>query len=184
VKNAPLPDTRYLCERIRTVPDWPEPGVQFRDITPLLQDPRAFRILVDAFVLRYMEDRIDVVAGIDARGFILGAVVAHQLNRGFVPVRKKGKLPFTTVSEEYELEYGNATVEIHTDAIRAGDRVLLIDDLIATGGTMMAGVRLIQRLGGEIAEVAAVVDLPELGGSALLKAAGMHVFTVCDFEGH
>ncbi len=103
MNHAPLPDTGYLKARIRTVPDWPEPGVQFRDITPLLQDPRAFRVLVDAFVLHYMEDRIDVVAGIDARGFILGAVVAHQLNKGFVPVRKKGKLPFSTVSEEYVL---------------------------------------------------------------------------------
>lgn len=184
MNQAPLPDTGYLKARIRTVPDWPEPGVQFRDITPLLQDPRAFRVLVDAFVLRYMEDRIDVVAGIDARGFILGAVVAHQLNKGFVPVRKKGKLPFSTVSEEYELEYGNATVEIHTDAIKPGDRVLLIDDLIATGGTMMAGARLIQRLGGTIAEAAAIVDLPELGGSKLLKAAGLSIFTVCEFEGH
>ncbi|WP_150429893.1 adenine phosphoribosyltransferase [Dechloromonas sp. CZR5] len=184
MNQAPLPDTGYLKARIRTVPDWPEPGVQFRDITPLLQDPRAFRVLVDAFVLRYMEDRIDVVAGIDARGFILGAVVAHQLNKGFVPVRKKGKLPFSTVSEEYELEYGNAIVEIHTDAIKPGDRVLLIDDLIATGGTMMAGARLIQRLGGTIAEAAAIVDLPELGGSKLLKAAGLPIFTVCEFEGH
>ncbi|MBL8403114.1 MAG: adenine phosphoribosyltransferase [Dechloromonas sp.] len=184
MNQAPLPDTGYLKARIRTVPDWPEPGVQFRDITPLLQDPRAFRVLVDAFVLRYMEDRIDVVAGIDARGFILGAVVAHQLNKGFVPVRKKGKLPFSTVSEEYELEYGNATVEIHTDAIKPGDRVLLIDDLIATGGTMMAGARLIQRLGGTIAEAAAIVDLPELGGSKLLRAAGLPIFTVCEFEGH
>ena len=184
MNQAPLPDTGYLKARIRTVPDWPEPGVQFRDITPLLQDPRAFRVLVDAFVLRYMEDRIDVVAGIDARGFILGAVVAHQLNKGFVPVRKKGKLPFSTVSEEYELEYGNATVEIHTDAIKPGDRVLLIDDLIATGGTMMAGARLMQRLGGTIAEAAAIVDLPELGGSKLLKAAGLPIFTVCEFEGH
>ena len=184
MNRAPLPDTGYLKARIRTVPDWPEPGVQFRDITPLLQDPRAFRVLVDAFVLRYMEEQIDIVAGIDARGFILGAVVAHQLNKGFVPVRKKGKLPFSTVSEEYELEYGNAAVEIHTDAIKAGDRVLLIDDLVATGGTMMAGARLIQRLGGVIVETAAIVDLPELGGSRLLKAAGLPVFTVCEFEGH
>ncbi len=184
MNNAPLPDTGYLKARIRTVPDWPEAGVQFRDITPLLQDPRAFRILVDAFVLRYMEERIDVVAGIDARGFILGAVVAHQLNKGFVPVRKKGKLPFATVSEEYELEYGSATVEIHTDAIHPGNRVLLLDDLIATGGTMLAGARLIQRLGGKIVEAAAIVDLPELGGSALIKAAGLPVFTVCEFEGH
>lgn len=178
-----LPDTRYLRDHIRTVPDWPEPGVQFRDITPLLQDPRTFRVLVDTFVLRYMNEGIDIVAGIDARGFILGSVVAHQLNKGFIPIRKKGKLPFTTVSEEYELEYGSATVEIHTDAIKPGERVLVIDDLIATGGTMMAGTRLIKRLGGTIVEVAAIIDLPELGGSKLLKAEGLNVFTACSFEG-
>ncbi|MGA9393877.1 MAG: adenine phosphoribosyltransferase, partial [Azonexus sp.] len=122
----PLFDTAFLRQRIRTVVDWPAPGIRFRDITPLLLDPRAFRLLVEAFVLRYMNAEIDLVAGIDARGFILGSVVAHQLNRGFIPVRKKGKLPFTTFAEEYELEYGNATVEIHTDAATAGQRVLLI----------------------------------------------------------
>lgn len=132
---------QYLRDHIRTVPDWPTPGVQFRDITPLLQDAKVFRILIDAFVHRYMDPtmRPDVVAGLDARGFILGAVIAYELNVGFVPVRKKGKLPFTTVEETYELEYGSATVELHTDAVKPGDRVLLIDDLIATGGTMMAG---------------------------------------------
>lgn len=182
--TTPLLDMDFLRRRIRTVPDWPEPGVQFRDITPLLQDPKAFRLLVDAFVLRYMDAGIDVVAGVDARGFILGSVVAHQLNRGFIPVRKKGKLPFTTVSEEYELEYGNATVELHTDAVKAGDRVLLIDDLIATGGTMMAAARLLQRLGAVVVEAAAIVDLPELGGSRLLRQSGLSIFTVCDFEGH
>ena len=176
----------YLRQHIRTVPDWPAPGVQFRDITPLLQDPKVFRVLIDAFVHRYMDRalRPDVVAGLDARGFILGSVVAYELGVGFVPIRKKGKLPFTTVCEEYELEYGNATVEMHVDAIKPGDRVLLIDDLIATGGTMMAGARLIQRLGGQIVEAAAIVDLPELGGSVLLKEAGLPVFTVCEFEGH
>ncbi|WP_153129823.1 adenine phosphoribosyltransferase [Dechloromonas hortensis] len=180
----PLFDTAFLRQRIRTVADWPSPGIQFRDITPLLQDPRAFRLLVEAFVLRYMNAGIDLVAGIDARGFILGSVVAHQLNRGFIPVRKKGKLPFATVAEEYELEYGNATVEIHTDAVAAGQRVLLIDDLIATGGTMMAAARLLQRLEATVVEAAAIVDLPELGGSKLLKEAGLPVFTVCDFAGH
>ena len=135
----PLSVNEYLRQHIRTVPDWPAPGVQFRDITPLLQDPKVFRVLIDAFVHRYMDKalRPDVVAGLDARGFILGAVVAYELNVGFVPIRKKGKLPFTTVEETYELEYGSATVELHTDAVKAGDRVLLIDDLIATGGTMM-----------------------------------------------
>lgn len=182
--GSPQLDAGFLKSRIRTVPDWPEPGVQFRDITPLLQDPKAFRLLVDAFVLRYMDAGIDVVAGVDARGFILGSVVAHQLNRGFVPVRKKGKLPFSTVCEEYELEYGNATVELHTDAVKAGDRVLLIDDLIATGGTMMAASRLLQRLGATVVEAAAIVDLPELGGSRLLRDSGLAIFTVCDFAGH
>ncbi|MBL8509895.1 MAG: adenine phosphoribosyltransferase, partial [Chitinimonas sp.] len=130
-----LIDPSYIRDRIRTVPDWPQAGVQFRDITPLLQDPKTFRVLVDCFVHRYMDHDIDVVAGVDARGFILGAVIAYELNRGFVPVRKKGKLPFTTVAEEYELEYGSATVELHSDAITPGQRVLLIDDLVATGGT-------------------------------------------------
>ena len=161
----------YLREHIRTVPDWPAPGVQFRDITPLLQDPKVFRVLIDAFVHRYMDQRPDVVAGLDARGFILGAVVAYELNVGFVPIRKKGKLPYTTVEETYELEYGSATVELHTDAVKAGDRVLLIDDLIATGGTMMAGKKLLEKLGATVMEGAAIVDLPELGGSARLQAA-------------
>lgn len=178
--------SHYLRDHIRTVPDWPAPGVQFRDITPLLQEAKVFRVLIDAFVHRYMDPamRPDVVAGLDARGFILGAVVAYELNVGFVPIRKKGKLPFTTVEETYELEYGSATVELHTDAVKPGHRVLLIDDLIATGGTMLAAARLLQRLDATVVEAAAIVDLPELGGSALLKAAGIAVFTVCDFSGH
>ena len=152
----------YLRDHIRTVPDWPAPGVQFRDITPLLQNPRVFRVLIDQFVHRYMapELRPDVVAGIDARGFILGAVIA------------------------YELEYGSATVEIHTDAVQADSRVLLIDDLIATGGTMMAGKRLLEKLGARVIEGAAIVDLPELGGSAALRATGLPLFTLVDYAGH
>ena len=177
---------QYLRDHIRTVPDWPAPGVQFRDITPLLQDAKVFRVLIDAFVHRYMDTamRPQVVAGLDARGFILGAVVAYELNVGFVPIRKKGKLPFTTVEETYELEYGSATVELHTDAVKAGNRVLLIDDLIATGGTMMAGKRLLEKLGASVMEGAAIVDLPELGGSVKLKAAGLPLFTLIDFSGH
>lgn len=177
---------QYLRNHIRTVPDWPAPGVQFRDITPLLQDAKVFRVLIDAFVHRYMDPQMrpDVVAGLDARGFILGAVVAYELNVGFVPIRKKGKLPFTTVEETYELEYGSATVELHTDAVKSGDRVLLIDDLIATGGTMMAGKKLLEKLGAAVMEGAAIVDLPELGGSARLKAAGLSLFTLVDFSGH
>ena len=184
--TAPLAITDYLRQHIRTVPDWPAPGVQFRDITPLLQDPRVFRVLIDAFVHRYMapELRPDVVAGLDARGFILGSVVAYELNVGFVPIRKKGKLPFKTVEETYELEYGSATVELHTDAVHAVQRVLLIDDLIATGGTMMAGWRLLEKLGATVTEGAAIVDLPELGGSSRLRSAGLPLFTLVDFAGH
>jgi len=178
--------TQYLRDHIRTVPDWPAPGVQFRDITPLLQDAKVFRVLIDAFVHRYMgaDMRPDVVAGLDARGFILGAVVAYELNVGFVPIRKKGKLPFTTVEETYELEYGSATVELHTDAVKPGHRVLLIDDLIATGGTMMAGRKLLERLGAQVMEGAAIVDLPELGGSRKIRASGLPLFTLVDFAGH
>lgn len=186
-----MPDTlhlhvsSFLREHIRTVPDWPSPGVQFRDITPLLQDPRVFRVLIDAFVHRYMAPglRPDVVAGLDARGFIIGSVVAYELNVGFVPIRKKGKLPFTTVEETYELEYGSATVELHTDAVQPGQRVLLIDDLIATGGTMLAGVKLLERLGARIMECAVIVDLPELGGSAKVRQGGHALMTLLEFSG-
>jgi adenine phosphoribosyltransferase len=177
-------DPNYIRDRIRTVPDWPQPGVMFRDITPLLQDPRTLRVLVDLFVHRYMGRDLDLVAGIDARGFILGAIVAYELNLGFVPIRKKGKLPFDTVEESYELEYGSAAVELHTDACGPGDRVLLIDDLIATGGTMMAGKRLIERLGAVVVEGAVIVDLPELGGSRRLREAGLVLHTLVDYDGH
>lgn len=178
--------TDYLRRHIRTVPDWPSPGVQFRDITPLLQNPRVFRVLIDAFVHRYMEPglRPDVVAGLDARGFIIGSVIAYELAVGFVPIRKKGKLPYTTVEETYELEYGSATVELHTDAVKPGDCVLLVDDLIATGGTMMAGKKLLEKLGAQVIEGAAIVDLPELGGSVRLHEAGLPLFTLIDFAGH
>jgi adenine phosphoribosyltransferase len=173
-----------IRQTIRTVPDWPEPGVMFRDITPLLAKPRVFRVLVDQFVHRYFDARPDAIAGIDARGFIIGAVVAYELNLGVVPIRKKGKLPYATVAETYELEYGNATVEMHTDAVAPGARVVLIDDLIATGGTMMAGKRLLERLGASVIEGAAIVDLPELGGSRRLREAGLSVYTLVDFGGH
>jgi adenine phosphoribosyltransferase len=183
---AHLTVSQYLRSHIRTVPDWPAPGVQFRDITPLLQNPKVFRVLIDAFVHRYMDPslRPDVVAGLDARGFIVGAVIAYELNVGFVPIRKKGKLPFSTVQETYELEYGSATVELHTDAVQAGQKVLLIDDLIATGGTMMAGRKLLEKLGAQVMEGAAIVDLPELGGSAKLRGSGLPLFTLIDFSGH
>lgn len=177
-------DTDYIRRHIRTVSDWPEPGVQFRDITPLLQNARTLRVMMDLFVHRYMGAKLDVVAGIDARGFIIGAILAHELNLGFVPIRKQGKLPFETITEQYELEYGSASVEIHADACAPGDRVLLIDDLIATGGTMMAGRKLIERLGGHVVEGAAIVDLPDLGGSARLRGAGLAVYAMVEFTGH
>ncbi len=176
--------TAYLRARIRTVADWPQPGVRFRDITPLLLDPRAMRVLVDQFVWRYMDGalRPDLVAGIDARGFILGSVLAFELGVGFIPVRKQGKLPFDTVAESYSLEYGSATVEVHTDALRAGQRVLLVDDLIATGGTMLAAYRLLHKLGAQVVEGAAIVDLPDLGGAAALRTQGLPVFSLMAFH--
>jgi len=173
---------QYIRETIRTVPDWPKAGVMFRDITPVLQDPQAFRVLIDLFVYRYMRQRLDLVAGIDARGFIIGAVLAYELKLGFVPVRKQGKLPYKTVSETYSLEYGNATVEMHMDSVRPGQRVLLIDDLIATGGTMLAASRLLQRLGANVAEAAAMTALPDLKGSQTVRDSGLPVYTVCSFR--
>jgi adenine phosphoribosyltransferase len=181
---AAISPAAYIRQHIRTVPDWPAPGVMFRDITPLLANPRVFRVLIDQFVHRYFDVKPAAIAGLDARGFIIGAVVAYELNIGFVPIRKKGKLPFTTVEETYELEYGSATVEVHTDAVKPGDRVVLIDDLIATGGTMMAGKKLLERLGAKVLEGAAIVDLPELGGSARLREAGLPLFTLVDYSGH
>ena len=175
---------QLIRDTIRTVPDWPSAGIQFRDITPLLSNPRTFRVLIDQFVHRYFDARPTAIAGLDARGFIIGSVLAYELNIGFVPIRKKGKLPFTTVQESYELEYGSATVEIHTDAVGPQDRVVLIDDLIATGGTMLAGLRLLQRLGAEVIEGAAIVDLPELGGSDRIRAAGLPLHTLVHFDGH
>lgn len=176
--------TDYIKQHIRTVPDWPAPGVQFRDITPLLSNPKVFRVLIDQFVHRYFDVRPDAIAGLDARGFIIGSVLAYELNVGFVPIRKKGKLPFSTVEETYELEYGSATVEMHVDAVQPGHRVVLVDDLIATGGTMMAGKRLIERLGGQVIEGCAIVDLPELGGSRKLRDSGLALHTLVSFEGH
>jgi adenine phosphoribosyltransferase len=180
----PIDAIATIRNHIRTVPDWPQPGVQFRDITPLLSNPRVFRVLIDQFVHRYFDQKPSAIAGLDARGFIIGSVLAYELNVGFIPIRKKGKLPFSTVQESYELEYGNATVEIHTDAVRRGDRVVLIDDLIATGGTMLAGMRLLQRLGATVIEGAAIVDLPALEGSSKLRATGLPLFTLVEFEGH
>ena len=160
-----------LADKIRKIENWPQKGILFHDITPVLQSAEYFRLLVDLLVYRYMGQKVDVVAGLDARGFIIGAALAYQLNVGFVPIRKKGKLPFDTVSQSYALEYGEATVEIHTDAIKPGARVLLVDDLVATGGTMLAGVELIRKLGGEVIEAAAILEFTDLdGGKKSVKA--------------
>ena len=171
-------------DAIRTIPNYPKDGIMFRDITTLLGNPRTFRRAVDELVQPWAGGRVDKVAGLEARGFILGGAVAHQLSTGFVPIRKKGKLPFSVIGEDYALEYGQDRVEIHTDAIKPGDNVLLIDDLIATGGTMMAGKKLLEKLGAIVMEGAAIVDLPELGGSDKLRATGMPLFTLVDFAGH
>ncbi|OED39775.1 adenine phosphoribosyltransferase [Chromatiales bacterium (ex Bugula neritina AB1)] len=175
--------SNYIHARVRTIADWPAAGVQFRDITPLLQNPATFRRLVDCFVHRYYDHDIDVLACIDARGFIIGGALAYELSTSLVPIRKRGKLPFETVCESYELEYGTAEVELHKDAISKGQRVLVLDDLIATGGTMLAACSLITRLGGTIEEVAAIIDLPDLQGSKKLREAGFDVFSICEFEG-
>ncbi|MDP3329976.1 adenine phosphoribosyltransferase [Parvibaculum sp.] len=169
---------------IRTIPDYPKPGILFRDITTLLSDPVGFRGAVDALVALHKGAKFDVVAGIEARGFILGGAVAHQLGLGFIPVRKKGKLPFTTIGQEYDLEYGTDMVEIHTDAVKEGERVLLIDDLIATGGTAEAAVKLIARAGGNVLASSFVIELPELGGRARLEALDIEVLSLCSFDGH
>jgi adenine phosphoribosyltransferase len=169
---------------VRTIPDYPKPGIMFRDITTLLGDARAFRRTVDELVQPAAGMRIDKVAGIEARGFILGGAVAHQLSTAFVPVRKQGKLPGKTVRQEYQLEYGTDVMEMHDDAIAPGDKVLLIDDLIATGGTAEAAVTLIQSMGGELVGASFVIDLPELGGAARLREMGLKVQTLCAFEGH
>lgn len=150
----------------------------FRDITPLLRDGNAFRSLIDTFAERYADAHIDAVAGIDARGFIIGAALAYRLGCGFIPVRKAGKLPFETVCESYSLEYGESTVEVHTDAAEAGDHVLVVDDLVATGGTILAAVKLMQRLGAKIVDTAVIIDLPALGGSARLQEAGVSGFAL------
>jgi adenine phosphoribosyltransferase len=169
---------------IRSIPDYPKPGIIFRDITTLLSDLHGFRAAIDELVWPFLKGGIDFVAGIEARGFILGGAVAHTLGRGFIPIRKKGKLPAKVIGQDYALEYGVDTIEIHADAIRPGDRVLLIDDLIATGGTAGAAIDLIRKSGGEVVAAAFVIDLPDLGGAARLKAKGVKVHTLVGFEGH
>ena len=172
-----------IKSRIRTVPHYPKQGVMFRDITTLLKDPVGFRITINELVNRYTGARIDKIAGIESRGFIIGAALAFQLGVGFVPIRKKGKLPAETIGHDYELEYGSDRIEMHVDAIAQGDRILLVDDLIATGGTAEAAVKLIEKMDGKIVECCFVIDLPDLGGHKRLEKHGQKVFALCEFEG-
>jgi adenine phosphoribosyltransferase len=174
-----------IKSRIRTVPNYPKKGIMFRDITTLIKDPVGFRLVIDGMTQRYIHDSYDfnVIVGIESRGFIIGGALSYTLGKGFVPIRKKGKLPAEVESQEYELEYGMDRIEIHKDAIKQGDRVLLIDDLLATGGTALAAAALIEKLGGMIVEMAFIVDLPDVGGRKKLEAKGYKVFALTEFEG-
>jgi adenine phosphoribosyltransferase len=172
-----------LKKLIRTVPHWPKQGVMFRDVTTLMKDPAGFRKVIDTFVHRYVGKKIDAIVGIDARGFILGGAIAHQLGKGFIPVRKPGKLPAETIEAEYMKEYGPDKLAMHKDAITKGMNVIICDDLIATGGTALAAAQLVENLGGKIFEFAFVVDLPELGGKKLLESKGYKVYNMIEFEG-
>jgi len=172
-----------IKDKIRTIPHFPKNGIMFRDITTLLKDADGLRDLIDQIVARYEGVKIDAVIGLEARGFILGGAVAYKLGKGFIPIRKAGKLPSATESHKYELEYGTDTIEVHIDAIKKGDRLLVVDDLLATGGTALASAVLIEKLGGTIVEFAFIVDLPDLGGRKKLEENGYKVFALCDFEG-
>jgi adenine phosphoribosyltransferase len=173
-----------LADSIRSIPDYPKPGIIFRDITTLLGDARAFRRAIDELVQPYAGLKIDKIAGMEARGFILGGAVAHQLSAGFVPIRKKGKLPHETVRIAYSLEYGVDEMEIHMDAVKPGEKVILVDDLIATGGTAVGAVQLLRQIGADVVSACFVIDLPELGGRKKLEALGVEVRTLVEFEGH
>ena len=174
---------KSVQDYIRTIPDFPHEGIMFRDVTTLFADPRGFRMAIDQMLHPYAGMRIDKVVGLEARGFIMGGAIAHQLSVGFVPIRKKGKLPGKTLQQDYKLEYGEATMEIHDDAVQAGEKVLVIDDLLATGGTAEAGIKLLERLGAEIISTSFIIDLPELGGRERLEAMGIDVQVLCAFEG-
>jgi len=173
-----------IAKLIRTIPHYPKEGIMFRDITTLLKDPEGFKTTINLLVNKYKNTEIDYIAGIEARGFILGSALAFALGKGFIPVRKKGKLPGKTVHQSYDLEYGSDTIEIHEDAFHKGANVLLIDDLIATGGTAIGAISLIEKCGGKVVECAFVVDLPELGGAKKIQDLGHKVFSLCHFEGH
>jgi len=178
-----MPPSKQVKDYIRTIVDFPHEGILFRDVTTLFADPRGFRMAIDQMLHPYAGERIDKVVGLEARGFILGGAIAHQLSVGFVPIRKKGKLPGPTISQDYKLEYGEAVVEIHDDAIQPGEKILIVDDLLATGGTCAAAIKLIERLKGDIISCAFIVDLPDLGGRKVLEAMGMDVHALCAFEG-
>jgi adenine phosphoribosyltransferase len=174
-----------IKSKIRTIPDYPKKGIMFRDITTLIKDPVGFRLVIDGLTQRYIGEtkKFDLIVGIESRGFILGGALAYTLGKGFVPIRKKGKLPAEKVSQEYELEYGMDSIEIHKDAIIKGQKVLLIDDLLATGGTALAAAALIEKLGGRVYEMAFIVNLPDVGGEKRLKAKKYRLFTLTEFEG-
>lgn len=169
--------------RIRTIPHFPRPGIQFRDITTLLKDPVGFRIAITELVQRYTGHKIDKIAAIESRGFVIGAPLAFQLGVGFVPIRKPGKLPAEKIGQDYQLEYGRDRLELHTDAILPGEKILLVDDLIATGGTALAAAMLVEKAGGKIAECCFIIDLPDLGGRRRLEQQGYAVHALCAFEG-
>lgn len=172
-----------IKSKIRTIPNFPKEGIMFRDVTTLMKDPDGFKLTIDTLVDRYKDMDIDVIVGIEARGFVLGAAMAYNMGKGFVPIRKKGKLPGETYSEDYQLEYGVDTIEVHTDAIEKGQKVLLVDDLLATGGTILGAINLVEKTGGEVVESCFIVDLPDLGGSKKLDAGGYKYYCLTDFEG-
>ncbi|TKD21622.1 adenine phosphoribosyltransferase [Rhodobacter capsulatus] len=174
---------KTVKDYIRSIADFPHEGIMFRDVTTLFADPRGFRMAIDQLLHPWAGEQIDKVVGLEARGFILGGAIAHQLSKGFVPIRKKGKLPGQTISQSYKLEYGEAIMELHDDAIQPGEKVLIVDDLLATGGTCEAAIKLVERLGGEIVGCSFIVDLPELGGRNLLRDLGMQVHVLCEFDG-
>lgn len=174
---------KTVQDYIRTIPDFPHEGIMFRDVTTLFSDPRGFRIAIDQLLAPYAGLDIDKVVGLEARGFILGGAIAHQLGKGFIPIRKKGKLPGKTIEQSYTLEYGEAIMEVHDDALKAGEKVLMVDDLLATGGTAEAGIKLIERMGAQVTGCAFVIDLPDLGGRARLEKMNMDVHALCSFAG-
>ncbi|MEP3784802.1 MULTISPECIES: adenine phosphoribosyltransferase [Ascidiaceihabitans] len=174
---------KTVQDYIRTIPDFPHEGIMFRDVTTLFADPRGFRLAIDQLLHPYVGQQIDKVVGLEARGFILGGAIAHQLSVGFVPIRKAGKLPGKVISQAYTLEYGEAVMEIHDDAVQPGEKILVVDDLLATGGTAAAGIQLLEQLGADILSCAFVIDLPELGGRKKLEAMGMDVSVLCEFDG-